>query len=203
MKNIKLFELSKKIFRTIKLKIELSKYNNSSIAEYFRKQGAQIGDGCFFSIRSLGTEPYLVKIGNGVCITSGVVFNTHDGGTWIFREEMPDLRVFGPIIIEDNCLIGTNAQLFPNITIGRNSIVGSGSVVISDVPPNSIVMGVPARRFGSVEKFKEKCLEKWQDQKPPNFKADGVRHYDSLTNRDRILLQLREHLTYVFRDKLE
>ncbi|GAI46775.1 unnamed protein product, partial [marine sediment metagenome] len=126
-----------------------------------------IGENCDILVSSLGTEPYLVRIGNHVFISPGVVFHTHDGGVWIFREEVPDIRVFGPIIIEDNCIIGQGAILLPNIRIGRNSIVGAGSVVISDVPPNSIVMGVPARAISSIHKYKERCITRWKEQKPP------------------------------------
>ncbi len=194
--------LIRSVIRKIKHKYELRKYDNFTIAEYFRKQGAQIGEGCYFAIRSLGTEPYLVKIGNNVAVTSGVHFNTHDGGTWIFRREIPDLRVFGPIIIKDNCLIGTNCHIFPNVTIGPNSIVASGSVVISDVPPDSIVMGVPARKFGSVEKYREKCLERWAIQKPPSFKFSSLDHYDKLSDKEELLQTLKDHLLNVFADKL-
>ena len=136
-------------------------------------------------------------------VSSGIHFNTHDGGTWIFRGEIPDLRVFGPIIIKDNCLIGTNSHIFPNVTIGPNSIIGSGSVVISDVPPDSIVMGVPARRFGSVAKFREKCLKHWAIQKPPNYDVGDIRHYAYFNNPEVILAQLRAHLMQIFQDKLK
>jgi serine O-acetyltransferase len=44
----------------------------------------------------------------------------------------------------DGVFIGNNANLLGNITIGENSRVGAGSVVLSDVPPNSTVVGVPA-----------------------------------------------------------
>ena len=197
-----IYRLMKRVFQKVKHTMELNKYDNFTIPEYFRKQGAQIGQGCYIIPRKLGTEPYLIKIGNHVAITQGVKFHTHDGGTWIFREEMPDLRVFGPIIIEDNCLIGTDAQILPNVTIGKNSIVGAGSVVISDVPPNSIVMGVPARKFGSVDKYRENCIEKWKVQKPPDFHSDSMKHYETIENRDIVLCQLKEHLTHIFKDKL-
>jgi len=179
---------------------ELNKYNDSTIAEHFRKQGAIIGRGCSIIPRSLGTEPYLVKIGNHVTIASGVVFITHDGATWLFRDEVPDLQVFGPIIIGDNCVIGQNAVLFPNVRIGNNSIVGAGSVVIADVPPDTIVMGVPARPFGSVSKYKEKCLERWNQQRPPDIAIEQgetwwtSRHFHE--NRGKLrrhLLKLFEH----------
>ena len=198
----RLRNLIQSTLKKIHYSLEIRMYDNFTIAEYFRKQGAQVGDGCVFSIRDIGTEPYLVKIGNNVAVTSGVTFNTHDGGTWVFREEIPDLRVFGPIIIKDNCLIGTNSQIFPDVTIGPNSIVASGSVVIRDVPPDTIVMGIPARQFGSVTKFKEKCIEKWNIQKPPGFNMGTVRHYDSLEKPELVLALLREHLSKVFADKL-
>jgi serine O-acetyltransferase len=44
----------------------------------------------------------------------------------------------------DNVFIGNNANVLGNITIGENSRVGAGSVVLSDVPPDSTVVGVPA-----------------------------------------------------------
>ena len=44
----------------------------------------------------------------------------------------------------DGVFIGNNANMLGNITVGENSRVGAGSVVLSDVPPNSTVVGVPA-----------------------------------------------------------
>ena len=84
----------------------------------------------------------------------------------MFRKEIPDIQVFGSIIIDDNCVIGENAILLPNIRIGKNSIVGAWSVVISDIPPDSIAMGVPARVWSAIEKYREKCIEKWKVKKP-------------------------------------
>jgi serine O-acetyltransferase len=44
----------------------------------------------------------------------------------------------------DGVFVGNNANILGNITVGENSRVGAGSVVLSDVPPNSTVVGVPA-----------------------------------------------------------
>jgi serine O-acetyltransferase len=46
--------------------------------------------------------------------------------------------------LRDNVFVGNNANILGNITVGANSRVGAGSVVLSDVPPNSTVVGVPA-----------------------------------------------------------
>jgi serine O-acetyltransferase len=44
----------------------------------------------------------------------------------------------------DNVFIGNNANILGNVSVGKNSRVGAGSVVLNDVPPNSTVVGVPA-----------------------------------------------------------
>ena len=53
-------------------------------------------------------------------------------------------KLQGPTI-KNNANIGVGAILLPNITIGQNTIVGSGAVVTKDVPDNKKVVGMPAR----------------------------------------------------------
>ena len=180
---------------------QLYKYDRFTICEYFRKQGAQIGKDCSIIPTELGTEPYLVKIGNHVTIARGVKFITHDGGAWIFRDEIPDIQVFGTIIIEDNCVIGRDAILMPNIKIAKNSIIAAGSVVISDIPENSIAMGVPARVLGSVQKYKEKCLARWEVQKPPEDIIEQGRNVWNSKHRKEYREKLKKHLIEVFWEK--
>ncbi len=51
----------------------------------------------------------------------------------------------GEIIIEDDCWIASNSVIVNNVRIGKGSIVASGSIVTKDVPPHSVVAGVPAK----------------------------------------------------------
>jgi acetyltransferase-like isoleucine patch superfamily enzyme len=114
------------------------------------------------SLKAFGSEPYLIRIGNHCEITSGVRLITHDGATWVLRERSdwrPEINRFGIIDIRDNCFIGINAIILPDITIGPNAIVAAGSVVTKDVPPDTIVAGNPACVIGSVETYHEKCLQ--------------------------------------------
>jgi len=190
------------VFRQLQTAYELRRYNPRTIAEYFRKQGAQIGEGCFIVPTYLGTEPYLIKIGNRVAVAAGVGFVTHDGAAWVFRDQVPDLQVFGPIVIEDNCFIGMNAILCPNVRIGRNSVVAAGSVVISDVPPNSVVMGVPARPWGSLDKYREKCMERWAQQRPTDaFVEPGATWWTS-QHASANSARLKRKLLRLFGEKL-
>jgi acetyltransferase-like isoleucine patch superfamily enzyme len=125
------------------------------------KQGLQIADDCrLVSMPDFGSECYLISIGKHVTITSNVTFITHDGGSWVFRDQPKYKEVikYGRITIHDNCFIGFGTILMPGISIGPNSVVASGSVVTKDIPPNSVAAGVPARVIKSVEGYAEACL---------------------------------------------
>ena len=69
----------------------------------------------------------------------------------ICREELdlaPNLRPLtskGPIIIEDNVWIGEMVCILSGVHIGKGAIIAAGSVVTKNVPPYTIVAGVPAK----------------------------------------------------------
>lgn len=125
-----------------------------------RSRGLVIGEGCeILNGYDFGSEPYLVSVGNNVRITSGVKITTHDGGAWVLRNlypELSDADRFGRVAIGDNCHIGMNAMIMPGVTIGRNCVVGACAVVTHDVPDNTVVAGVPARKVCSIEEYREK-----------------------------------------------
>ena len=187
---------------SLRTRLEKRKYTPHTRAEYLRKLGATVGEGCFIIPEDFGSEPYLISIGNHVAIADRVSFVTHDGATWVFRNEVPDLQVFGPIVIEDNCVIGRNTTLFPNIRIGPNSVVGAGSVVISDVPPNTLVMGVPARPWGSLDKYREKCLQRWTEQRPPETIVESGETWWNSRHLEDNRRHLKKHLLALFEGRL-
>lgn len=160
------------LLRRLRERYRLSQYNDFTIAEYLREQGAQIGQNCRILIRSFGGEPFLVRIGNHVTLAPDVAFITHDGGTWVFTDELPSLQKFGAIEVLDNCFIGYGAILMPGVRIGPNSIVAAGAVVTKDVPPNTVVGGCPAKTICSIEDYKQKALAVWAQQRPPGYMAD-------------------------------
>jgi len=74
------------------------------------------------------------EIGNNVLIYQGVTL----GGTQLIKGKRHPT-------VGDRVTIGANATLLGPIRIGSNSIIGAGSVVTDDVPPGSVVVGVPGR----------------------------------------------------------
>jgi acetyltransferase-like isoleucine patch superfamily enzyme len=199
--------LLRNVFRKLRRSVELNKYDDFTIAEYFRKQGAVVGDDTRIEVRTLGAEPYLVKIGNHCTIAPNVSFLCHDGAAWIFTDEIPSMQKFGTIEIRDNCFIGMNAILIGNnITVGPNAIVGAGAVVTKDVPEGAVVAGNPARVVSTIDKFKEKALRRWEGQRPSGYfadLADGVKYDPAYIQKikTREMHKLREHLMEVCWEK--
>lgn len=134
-----------------------SLYNKLYPLKYARKVGVNIkGELHLYGNIRWGTEPWIITIGDNVHITEGVRFITHDGGTLLFRHEIPDLEITKPIVIGDNVYIGVNTIILPGVTIGDNVVIGAGSIVSRDIPSNSVAVGVPAHVIKSINDYKEK-----------------------------------------------
>ena len=123
-----------------------------------RKTGIRIGDNCRIFTNIQSNEPYLIRIGNNVTISSIVTFCTHDNG--IIKAIDGKTDVVGPITIGDSCFIGTRSILMLGVTLGDHCIVGAGSVVTHSFPPHTVVAGNPARRICSIEEYAEKYRTK-------------------------------------------
>jgi len=103
--------------------------------------GTTIASGCNVMTGTVITND--IKIGKGTLINLNCTVG-HDSVLGDFVELSPGVHISGHCTIGDYCTIGTNATVLPRITIGRNVIVGAGSVVTKDVPDNCLVIGVPA-----------------------------------------------------------
>lgn len=93
-------------------------------------------------------ENVVIRGGGNISIGSHVLIAAGSVVTSVGHPEQPPRwgkTVAGPIVIGDEVWIGANAVVLPGTTIGNGAIVAAGAVVTRDVPPYSIVAGVPAR----------------------------------------------------------
>lgn len=144
----------------------------------YLKQGLQVAPDCrMVSIPDFGSEPYLISIGKHVTLASNVTFITHDGGTWVIRDQarFKEIIRYGRITIHDNCFIGKGAFLMPGVSVGPNAVVASGSIVTKDVPPNSVAAGVPARVIRSIDSYAENLLAANPPYDREAYRRDKVR----------------------------
>lgn len=129
--------------------------------QIFRSLGVRIGENCRIVGRiDFGSEPYLVRLGDDVIISSDVVIITHDGAVGLFRTEHPGMNVYAPVTVGDRVFIGNRAMLMPGVTIGDDVVIGAGSLVTKSIPSGSVAAGVPARVLRTLESYKERSLER-------------------------------------------
>lgn len=102
----------------------------------YRLVGYKIGKHVFIGMQCYLDDYYPEKliIEDHVTISYRVTFATHG----------PKQGEGAPIILKKHCYVGVGALILPGVTIGEHSIVAGGAVVIKDVPPSTIVGGVPA-----------------------------------------------------------
>lgn len=125
------------------------------IHRQLRRMGVRLGEGCRIYTQRFGSEPWLIRIGNRVCVSNDVTFVTHNL-TWPLQDKYESLTSFAPIVLEDRCQIGVNVTLLPGVTVGAGSAVGAGSVVASDIPPGVVAAGNPARVLCTMAEYEEK-----------------------------------------------
>ncbi|EDK44517.1 hypothetical protein PVL30_003543 [Lodderomyces elongisporus] len=138
--------------------------------EYLKKFIGHVGEGTFMEYPmyfDYGFNTYLgenfysnfnltildcsvVKIGNNVMCGTGVSLLTpsHPIDPTLRHSYLENAL---PITIGDNCWLGSNCTVLGGVTIGEGSVIAAGAVVNRDIPPNSLVVGVPGRVVKTME----------------------------------------------------
>lgn len=115
-----------------------------------------IGDNTYIGEYTQITAANLIKIGNGVLTGRYVYISDNNHGKSDLsdlhkRPSQRNLYIKGPIVIGDNVWIGDKVSILSGVTIGEGSIIGCNAVVTHDIPPYSVVGGVPAKIIKSVK----------------------------------------------------
>ncbi|MFL5827135.1 MAG: DapH/DapD/GlmU-related protein [Thermoleophilaceae bacterium] len=109
--------------------------------------GVRIQTGCYITANSVVEDE--VFVAPGVVTTNDNTAGRHDG----------DYSIVGAIL-RRACRVGGRAVLLPGVEVGEEAFVAAGAVVTRDVPPRTLVMGVPARPMGEVGD--EELIERWR-----------------------------------------
>ncbi len=172
----KLYLFSFKIIRRILmiiLKKQFKNYGNNFIFDPFSSFS--------YNTISVGNDVYIgpnatfsasvsqIKIGNKVLFGPNVTImggdhNIYEKGFYIFdvKEKKPENDL--PVIIQDDVWIASNVTILKGVEIGTGSVIAAGSLVLNNVPKNTIVGGVPAKvlknRFTKSELIEHRKLLK-------------------------------------------
>lgn len=144
-----------------------------------RARGVKVGKNVFIGslvVLDNGHSEY-ITIEDNVQISPGAKIVAHDSS---FRNASGGVlpTYIGPVTIKRNAYIGTGATILPGVTIGESAIVAAGAVVVADVPPKTIVAGVPAKVVGTFDEKVEKFLSKsglflWEYYEIPRKLREG------------------------------
>lgn len=144
-----------------KIKYYWQRRNSQAYIQYLRRCGITIGEGtiCKYprTIEIDTSRPDLLEIGNNVLLHKNLTILSHDYASRVFvnlyHEFIPS---HGKITIGNNVWFGEKCTVLKGVKIGDNCIIGYGSVVIKDIPANSVAVGCPAKVICSLEEYYQK-----------------------------------------------
>ena len=115
------------------------------------QKGSRIGKNCKISSHSFICEGVIIEdnifIGHGVIFTNDLFPRaTNEDGS---LQSEADWEVV-PTLVKKGASIGSGAVILAGIVIGEGAMIGAGAVVTKDVPPKTVVAGVPARNLRSI-----------------------------------------------------
>ncbi|MGM0639879.1 MAG: 2,3,4,5-tetrahydropyridine-2,6-dicarboxylate N-acetyltransferase [Thermotogota bacterium] len=135
---------------------DYSKYNARIEPGVHIRDMVEIGDGCVLmmgAVINIGSQ-----IGRNTMIDMNVVLggratvgeNCHIGAGTVLAGviEPPSAD---PVIIEDDVLVGANVVVLEGVRVGKSSVIAAGSVVVNDVPENTLVAGIPAKEIKKID----------------------------------------------------
>jgi len=102
-----------------------------------------IGDNCLVCPGVRLDSASEIRIGDNTMLAAGVYVTDADWHDIYDRTR--SIGTTRPVVLEENVWVGDGSTVCKGVTIGRNSVIGAGSVVVNDIPPDVIAAGNPAR----------------------------------------------------------
>lgn len=109
----------------------------------------EIGKHCFFNRNCSVTSVGNIRIGSYCTFANNLVMVDHDHNIYTDKKVKP--YNIANISIGDHVWVGANVTILKGVTIGDHAVIAAGAVVTSDVEPNCIYGGVPAKRIKEIQ----------------------------------------------------
>lgn len=129
-------------------------------AQYLKKNNilGSIGENCRWGPWLLPLYPKLIRLHNNVHVHKTARIVTHDMLNKFLKARNPDVdfgyrEKIGCVELKDNVYISMNVTVMPDVRINKDCIISAGSVVVSDIPENSVASGIPAKPTGRFDMF--------------------------------------------------
>ncbi len=117
----------------------------------------EIGENFFANHNTIILDAAKVKFGNNVFVAPNCGFYTA-GHPIDYERRNKGLEYAYPITIGDNVWIGAGVHVMPGVTIGNNVVIGGGSIVVKDIPNDSVAVGNPCKVIRPITEIdKKKC----------------------------------------------
>ncbi len=189
------------------------KSDSKSYIKYLNNHGVTIGKNVTFYEPNTNyidiQKGFMIKIGNNVEITRGVIIITHDYSWSLFKQITGEIiGSRGKVEIGNNVFIGINSIILKNVKIGNNVIIGANSIITKDIPDNSVVCGNPAKIINSVDELYKKRKKQYEKEAKELF-LEYFKKYNTIPNKKLfdeffwLFEERKDNLDKIFKKKME
>jgi len=167
--------------------------------DILKKKGLKVGKNVIIDRDAIIDNNFchLISIGDNCVICHGVKILAHDSTIHPF---IGGYGMAAKVNIKDNCIISVDSVILPGVTIGPNVLVAAGSVVNKNIPPDSCVVGVPARFYGKFSDYISSHKKKINDDHVFK-KIETIADYNKFKKEKRKMMEEAEKGNIYFTEK--
>lgn len=134
---------------------------------YWEKLGIHFAEGSFPNLGLKlvpNSNEVCVYIGKNVSLAPNIIFICHSSANnGVEINTYPYVQSItkeANITVEDDVWIGANVTILPGVTVGKCSVIGAGSVVLNNIEPYGVYVGVPAKKINDIRFSNKKDITK-------------------------------------------